>query len=272
MNRDDRIYPLTRWVIALIVPFLIAAFGILYLFPDRTAELFAWTINPRMTPLLMGAGYIAGAYFFIRTLIAARWHHVTVGFLPVALFAASMGLATLLHWDRFNHGHPSFYTWTILYATTPFIVAGLWFYNRRADPGVPERDDVLIPRAVRWTFALAGAATLLVGALLFIFPALLLPYWPWQLTPLTARVGGGWLVMPGVFALLIARDGRWSAARLALESLGLSFGLLLLALPRGWGDFDPANPLTWAFAGGTLLTLLAIIVLYVTMEARRAQG
>ncbi len=38
--RTDRILPETRWVSAIIVPFLVAAFAILYLFPDHTQELF----------------------------------------------------------------------------------------------------------------------------------------------------------------------------------------------------------------------------------------
>ena len=49
-GRDDRILPETRWLSAIIIPFLVVAFGILYLFPDHTQELFAWTIHPRMTP------------------------------------------------------------------------------------------------------------------------------------------------------------------------------------------------------------------------------
>jgi hypothetical protein len=132
--KDDRIFTITRWVVAAVIPFLLAAFVILYVFPDRTTELFAWTINPRMTPLLMGAGYITGAYFFMQTLRLKRWHEVAVGFLPVALFATSNAITTLLHWDRFNHNHPSFYAWVLLYATTPFIVLLVWLNNRRTDP------------------------------------------------------------------------------------------------------------------------------------------
>ena len=37
-----------------------------------------------------------------------------------------MGLATLLHWDRFNHGHISFWLWAVVYAITPFLVLFVW--------------------------------------------------------------------------------------------------------------------------------------------------
>jgi len=59
-TRDDRVLPETRALGYLIPPFLIAAFVILYLLPDRTKDLFAWSIKPSMTPLLMGGGYISG--------------------------------------------------------------------------------------------------------------------------------------------------------------------------------------------------------------------
>ena len=97
--RSDRILPDTRWVSAIIVPFLVVAFAILYLFADHTQELFAWDIQPRMSAMMLGAAYIGGAYFFVRAATTARWHWVQVGFLPVTNFATLMGLATILHWD-----------------------------------------------------------------------------------------------------------------------------------------------------------------------------
>ena len=61
--RDDRIFPETRWIGACIPPFLVVAFIMLFFFPNDTATLFAWTIKPAMTPLLMGAGYELRAHF-----------------------------------------------------------------------------------------------------------------------------------------------------------------------------------------------------------------
>jgi hypothetical protein len=127
--RDDRVLPETRVVSALIVPFLIAGFVILYLFPDGTGRFFAWTIEPSMTPLVMGAGYVAGAYFFARAVFASRWHKVGLGFLPTAVFTYPMALATFFHWDKFNHDHISFWIWTVLYILTPFLVPLLWLRN-----------------------------------------------------------------------------------------------------------------------------------------------
>jgi peptidoglycan/LPS O-acetylase OafA/YrhL len=108
---SDRILPETRWISAIIVPFLVSAFIILYLLPDHTQALFAWGIQPRMSAMMLGAAYIGGAYFFVRVAANARWHWVHIGFLPVTTFATLMGIATILHWNRFNHGSLSFYAW-----------------------------------------------------------------------------------------------------------------------------------------------------------------
>ena len=147
--RNDRILPGTRWVSAIIVPFLVAAFGILYLFPDHTQELFAWGIQPRMSAMMLGAAYIGGAYFFVRAATNARWHQVKVGFLPVTTFATLMGIATILHWDRFNHGYISFFAWVGLYFTTPFIVFLLWLRNRSTDPGLPTPPPTAVCQTLR---------------------------------------------------------------------------------------------------------------------------
>jgi hypothetical protein len=267
--RDDRILPETRWTLGLVIPFLITAFILLYFWPDRTKELFAWPASPRMIALLMGAGYIGGAYFFLRTLFETKWHRVAIGFLPVAAFAALEGIATLLHWDRFSKGHVSFYAWAGLYMITPFLIFGLWLRNRQTDPGTLDMPDAVIPTWFRAVMGLTGAGLIACGLVFFFFPQVIIPIWAWEQTPLTTRVLGGWFVLPGVFAVLIAFDRRWSSARLALQSQALSLVLILLGAMRAWSDFDPSNPLTWLFVGGLAALLAAILIIYALMENRR---
>jgi hypothetical protein len=57
-----------------------------------------------------------------------------------------------------------------------------------------------------------------VAAVLLLSPSTMIDIWPWTLTPLTAQVLGGWFVLPGVVAIMMALDGRWSAIRITLES------------------------------------------------------
>ena len=260
--RNDRILPETRWVSAIIVPFLVAAFAILYLFPDHTHALFAWGIQPRMSAMMLGA-----AYFFVRAAANARWHWVKVGFLLVTTFATLMGIATILHWDRFNHGYISFFAWVGLYFTTPFIVLLLWLCNRSTDPG-PTSHDRRVPRLVRLVIGIVGGLTLLTSIFLFLQPGFMIGTWPWQLTPLTARVLGALFALTGVGELAIALDIRWSAVRIALQSQMIGIALIGLAIVFSWSNFNQAKPLTWIFLASILFLLIASPLLYIWMETR----
>lgn len=269
--RDDRILPSTRWLAAIIVPFLAAAFYILYLRPTETGELFAWRIAPTMTAMMLASAYLGGIYYFAGVLLARRWHHVKAGMLPVAAFASILGLATILHWDRFTPGHVSFITWTTLYWVAPFLVIGAWWRNRRYDPGTPDADDARIPRAWRWAIGCFGVVTLVFCLLLFLQPAVMIAAWPWKLTPLTARVEAALFALPAVVGLGVALDPRWSSARLVVQAQACSIVFILVAAARARSEFDPANPGTYLFVGGLALTLAGIVAVHFLMEARRTR-
>lgn len=272
LAHTDEIFIFTRIAASFVVLILISGFLILYFFPDDTERLFAWTIHPRMTPLAMGAGYAAGAFFFSRTLLAKHWHHVGIGILPITIFSAAMGAATFLHWDRFNHQHITFVLWTITYIVTPFLIPFIWFRNRVTDLGTPDADDLVIPPLIRRIMAFAGVFQLAVGLAMFFFPESFLSIWPWSLTPLTARVIGGWFSLPGVGGLMIAVEKRWSAVRITLQGTLIYVGLLLLGVWRAWADFDPVKPLTWAYLGMLTISFLGIGILYLWMENRKQRA
>ncbi len=267
-NRDDSVLPATRWVAIIIVPVLTLAFIILYGLPHRTTDYFAWTINPTMTPMMMGAGYLAGAYFFLRAATARRWHHVALGLPAVSAFVWFMAVATILHYDRFNHSHPAFIAWLILYAVTPFLIPALWWLNHKTDPGVSDTPEKRLSTAVRGVMALIGLINLGNAFLMLFWPAVYIPIWPWQLTPLTTRVVAGWFALPGVVALGVAADARWSAARITLQSQIFGIVLILVGAARAWTEFDTAKPATWVFVGGLTALLLVVAGLYGYMERR----
>ena len=266
--RDDRVLPITRWTARLVVPFLAAAFVVLYGVPDRTTEFFAWTIRPDMTPIVMGAGYGAGVYFFARVARADAWHTVAPVFPGIAAFTWFMAVATVLHWANFNHGHHAFYLWTVLYAVTPVLIPGLWVLNRRTDPGVASRGSVRLPRSVRRASAGLGLVIAASAVVVFAVPGLMIGTWPWAVSAFTARVLAGWFGLLGVVNAAVALDPRWSAARVLVRSQMLGFGLVLVGVVRAWGDFDRSNPLTWLVVGGMAGYLLALIGLTRHMERR----
>lgn len=270
--RDDRIFPETRWVGAFIPLFLLAAFIMLYFFPNNTDTLFAWTIKPTMTPLLMGGGYISGSYFFVRLIFGGKWHWYTWGFPAITSFTWFMAIATLTHLDRFHQGHISFYAWLGLYIITPVLVPALWLRNRKTDPGTPDLDDVIVTDFARWAARIAGISMLLIALFLLVLPDTAVSIWPWKLTQLTAQVVGGWFAIPAVVGILLSLDSRWSAWRILLESQVIALVLMLIAVARAWGDFNQSNILTWLFVGGISLLLISVLALYVSMELRRREA
>ena len=266
--RDDRVLLTTRWVARVIVPFLAAAFVVLYGVPARTTQFFAWTIRPEMTPILMGAGYGAGVYFFYRVATVEEWHSVAPVFLGITVFTWAMAIATVLHWSNFNHSHHTFFLWVVLYAITPILVPAVWLLNRRTVPRDAPPGGRRLPRTVRLLGAVLGVLITVSAVVLFVAPGLMIGSWPWSVSPLTARVLAGWFALFGVVTVAVAADSRWTGARISIQSQILGFTLVLVGVVRAWDNFDPTNGLTWGVVGGMAAYLSAILVLYVRMERR----
>ncbi len=263
--RDDRVLPEVRLVAPLIIAILILAVLVLYLNPDKTDRYFAWTIKPSLTALVMGAGYLMGIYFFARVLLAAEWHTVAVGFIPITAFTIAMLLATLLHLDRFHQGTLAFWMWLVIYVITPFLVPFLWFRNRPRDLGRSAREPQ-VPRIVRWGMTTMGVVFMLVVVIAFIFPSLLIGLFPWTLTPLTARVVAGWMLFPAVGGLALGAEPRWTGWRVVIEAFLVGIVFVLLALPRAWNDLNLSNPLAWAYLAGLALSVIVVPLFYLWME------
>jgi hypothetical protein len=261
----DRVLLATRSVAVVIVPFLAVAAFLLFAFPDRTGELFAWAISPPLSAYMLGSAYVGGIWFFIGVAVTKRWHRVAPGFPAVVVFAGALLVATLLHLDRFSQ-NLSFFTWVVLYATTPFIVAVLWWLQRGSDDGTPEPVDARVPRAVRGVMLAVGAASLVTGAVLFFAPELVIPFWAWELTPLTARVLGAVLSLPGIVAIGFVRDDRWSSFRILFQAQLVSLFAIVCSLIAGREALLWDRLATWAFLALIAVAVLGYAVLTAAME------
>jgi hypothetical protein len=213
----------------------------------------------------MGAGYASGAYFFARVLTTRSWRSVALGFLPIAGFTWFMLLATILHWDRFTHGHPAFFAWTFLYVVTPVLVPVLWVVNRRRDPGRTP-GELLLPGSVRVALAAAGGVVVLLAVVMMAAPTTVVDRWPWQLSPLTARVISSYLVLSGASLVAMALDARWRSAKVLTETYAIGAGLLAVAVVRDWSSLLPSEPMRWANLGLWIGALLGLLALRSAME------
>ncbi|SDH61960.1 hypothetical protein [Microbacterium pygmaeum] len=264
---SDRLSPATRVVAAVILPFLLIAAVLLYGFPTRTGELFAWPIDPPLTAYMLASAYVGGIWFFIRVVGPTRWHRVAPGFPAVVVFAGALLVATLLHLDKFSQ-NLSFAAWMTLYATTPFVVAALWWAQRRQDDGRPEASDLLLPTPVRTAMLAVGAASLITGAVMFVAPQLVIPVWAWTLTPLTAQVMGAVLSLPGVVAFGMLRDARWSSFRILFQAQLVSLVAIVASLIAGREALLWDRILTPAFLALIAIAFLAYAAVLLTMESR----
>jgi hypothetical protein len=267
VSRDDRVFSVTRVVAACVVPFLVAAFVILYVHPELSGERFAWKIQPRFTAFWIGAGYLGGGWFFLNVVFARRWHHVTRGFPPVCAFVWMMGAATAMHWDRFDLHHVPFQMWLVLYALTPVIVPALWLWNRRTDPREPEPGAVIVAKGLRWSMGLVGAALLALAGWMFLDPATAIAHWSWKLTPLTARVLAGWFSLSGVGGVVLGLEPRWAAWRVLLQSMMIWLALLTIGVWRAWNEFD-TNRIAFMAVLAVPASLIGLAAIYLMQERR----
>jgi hypothetical protein len=278
IEQDDRVLPATHWAALAIVAILIPALVILWGLPSRTADLWAWSFKPDMTPIFMGSGYGAGAYFFWRVFRGERWHPASAGVLSAAAFAFLMLIVTLIHWDRFNHGQAPFvgaavfFGWVFVYIVSPFAVGWLWVVNQRRDPRRPESGEPLVPDAVRGVALAVAVGAIGAGAVFLISPTTMADVWAWTLTPLTGRVIACFTVQVGLGALLLSRDPRWSSWSLLLQTVLVAVALLALGTIRAWSDFDTGDAATWLFVGGLAGLALAILVLHRSMSRAANAG
>ena len=131
-----------------------------------------------------------------------------------------------------------------------------------------EEIELSFPSPVRWTLGGLSAVGALLFLLAFIQPSLLISATPWKLTELTARVFSGWSMLTSLTIVSIAADGRWSAARILLQSAAVGLALTLLALPRMWNDLDPTNPMIYVFIAGLGVALVTLIVIHIWVDRR----
>ncbi|MEV6414203.1 hypothetical protein [Kribbella sp. NPDC051718] len=257
---DDRVLPYTRALSLAIVPFLIAGFVILYLFPHHTARLWAWPLRPTMTAMVLASAYLGGAYFFIRAALERRWHVLAPGMLSVTAFATLLGVATLLHWNKFTHDNPAFWIWTALYFAAPLLVLAAWLLNRPYAAPAGDPGD-LLPTSLRAAVAAIGALALVQGAAMFITPSTFLDLWPWTLTPLSARTMAAVLCLGGA-GLAIWRDPRWSTLHRMLEVELVMVTPMLLAALRAHDQLDSTKPLAWPLLAGFSLLFIGSLALW----------
>lgn len=237
--------PLRIWLVIEVL-FGIGAVLAVGLAPADTATNFAWPIQPVVMAAVLGAFYITSAPLFLFPLLAKRWEMIRVMILPAALFSTVQLAATFLHWDKFSIGTVPFYVWFASYLLPPpiFVAAYLWHQKRSGDEAPVSSDDQM-PAWLQTTLLVLGSLLTLVAVLAFFFPNILIPSFPWKLTPLTARSLSGWLIAVGTLMLSMRRENSRTRSRLATPMLMLILPSLLMQMGRYASEVNWASPVLW---------------------------
>jgi hypothetical protein len=255
--------PAMGWLLY-IAAFLVFLAGlVLFVFPLRTAEWFAWTVNPPMTAVFLGAAYWSAAGLEVAGARSASWESARLAVWPVFVFTTLTLAVTLLHLDRFHLSSDialaqvATWAWLAIYAIVPvamLVISWMQIRSLRPAPKPVAARRPALPPALRLLLAGIAGVLLTYGVALLAVPIPAATLWPWQLSELTARAIGAWLVGLGWSAAQgqLSRDLR-AVRPVALTSVAFVI-LQALALLR-YGD-----ALRWpsAPAIGFVTILLAI--------------
>jgi len=189
----------------------------------------------------------------------------------VFVFATLLLIATILHWDRFTHGHPVFYIWVFIYVVAPILTPIALFMNLREDRHQPDERDAVVPFALRVIWLIPGILFLIAAIYAFVKPTWLIPLWPWKATPLTMRVIVSFYSMLGVAVIAVFGESRWSAWRIGLIGIIVWHALTIVAALLRQGDFKAGLFHGWWFPFEIIL-LLAAAVTFVIMELRATRS
>lgn len=264
-STDAPVIPAMRRLLY-VAAFLVFLAGlVLFVFPLRTAEWFAWTVNPPMTAVFLGAAYWASAGLEVAGARSATWDSARLAVWPVFVFTSLTLGITVLHLDRFHLSPGSgplaqfaAWAWLAIYAVVPVAMVVISRVQVRSRPAIPntltaERRPVL-PAGLRWLLGGIAAVLVLYGVALLAVPLVAAVWWPWQLSELTARAVGAWLIGLGWAAGQGQLSGDLRSVRpVALTSVAFVI-LQAIALVR-YGD-----ALTWTSGPsiGFVTVLLAI--------------
>lgn len=224
----------------------------LFILAEHTERFFAWTIGVPLSAAFMGAFYWAGAVAGLLSVRRPLWVRVRSGVYALTVFTWLVLLATVVHLDQFHLsvGGPlarvAAWAWLAIYVLYPLVLTVGIMQQRGYSGGDPPR-EVPLPVWTRLTLFGAGGLLLAVGAVLVLAPAVAEPLWPWQLTPLTSRMIGAWVVAQGVWAVAAGRENDWTRLGPVMVELSLVAILQLIALARYAAAVDWTRPQAWAY-------------------------
>lgn len=259
----DGLHRATRLLLVAFICLTLVATNQLFVLATRTATLFSWTIQPPMSAAFLGASYAAGCVLSVLALRTRSWRDARTPLITVLVFAVLTLVATLLHLDRFHFGAPGLvarsaaWIWLGVYLVVPIALLVVVVRQARALSASP-RDTATRTALPRWLLGLLGLQAVVLGLTavgLFLAPSVTARWWPWMLTPLTARMIAAWLAALAVAALLSLRKHDVDRVRIPAVAY-VVFGVLQLVALLLHGDV-----VAWGSAAAAVYVTALVVAL-----------
>ncbi len=225
----------------------------LFVFALRTDRWFAWTIDPPMTAVFLGASYWAAAVFEWSAARSRTWAGARISVPSVFVFTSLTLVVTLVHLEAFHLG-PEFaastravtWAWIVIYAVVPVLMLVVWV-RQVGVVGVDPPATARLAPVLRIVVAVQAAVFLVAGAWLLIDPVSADEWWPWSISALTGRAIGAWVLALGVAAAhAVVEDDRVRVRPAAWADVAFA-GLQGVALARHGGDLDWGRSASWIY-------------------------
>jgi hypothetical protein len=209
----------------------------LFVFSEQTDTYFAWTIQSSLTAATLGGFYFGTMIFGYLAARETDWARVRGPAVGLLVFMFVTLAATLLHLDKFHLASQNWLTrnatlsWLAIYVLFPIeLIAAVWLQRRM--PGADPERTASLPAWFRLVLTVHGIAGIVIALGLFFAPQSLISFWPWALTPLTARALSAWFFSFGALNLQSVRENDWSRVRVMSISYTVSGFFALAALLR----------------------------------------
>jgi len=203
----------------------------LFVFPGHTDRLFAWTIRPPLTAAFLGSSYWAATTLALACSAEREWVCARAFAPPYLIAGVVLLVVTLVHIDKFHMDDITGWAWLTLYAIFPPAMVALLLQQIRVPGEEPPRLAPIAPAALA-VLAFQASVMVLLGTALIVAPVRAAALWPWQITPLTGRAIGVFVLAQGALISTVCRERDWGRVRPAMLQYALVGALHLVALLR----------------------------------------
>ena len=224
----------------------------LFVLTEQTESYFAWTIAVPLSAAWLGAGYCSGIALLWPATRERLWSRARIAVPAVLALTLAMVVTTFIHLNLFHLDGPlgtatlAAYGWIASYILVPAAIIFLLPRQLRA-AGHTESQDPPLPSWMRLVLAAQTAVLLAIAVALLVTPERAASMWPWELTPLTGRAIGAWLLGTGV----VVAQWNWenSIDRIHIPALSSSVFALLqfVALARYPAEVEWGTLQAWVY-------------------------